>query len=88
VVVFQRHILDAIQYTSFPKPLYVNLNAQRDHGLENEPTVQLGKKLTVRAFYAYVTGAHTTRTEGGTDTTYYNLIRRPATALASTPATA
>jgi vitamin B12 transporter len=55
----------------------VNLNAQRDHGLEIEPTVQLGKKLTVRAFYAYVTGAITTRTEGGTDTTYYNLIRRP-----------
>ncbi|HLK96980.1 MAG TPA: TonB-dependent receptor [Hymenobacter sp.] len=74
VVAFQRRIKDAIQYTF--RPGYINLNRQNDRGLEVEPTFRPNDKLTIRGFYAYVTGKVTTKA-GERDTTYANLIRRP-----------
>jgi vitamin B12 transporter len=74
VVAFQRRIRDVIQYTF--RPGYVNLSRQNDRGLEVEPMFRPNDKLTVRGFYAYVTGKTTTKA-GERDTTYANLFRRP-----------
>ncbi|QHT71065.1 TonB-dependent receptor [Rhodocytophaga rosea] len=74
VVLFDRDIKDAILYTY--NPGYINLNRQQDQGIEIEPTFQLNNKLTLRAYYTYVTGKVTTKA-GEQDTTYFNLIRRP-----------
>jgi vitamin B12 transporter len=73
VTVFDRQVDNAIAYTS----KYTNLDAQHDKGFEVESTVRLSEKLSIRTFYAYVTGEITTKTWAETDTTYNNLLRRP-----------
>lgn len=55
---------------------YINQDKQKDHGLEAELSYQLTKKISIKAFYTYVTGEITTK-KGLKDTTYNNLLRRP-----------
>jgi vitamin B12 transporter len=73
MVFFARRIEDVIVYAY---PTNVNLNEQNDRGVEWELTVTPTPKLTLKAFYAYVTGDVTTTTNNK-DTTFNNLIRRP-----------
>jgi vitamin B12 transporter len=73
-VYFNREIKNVIIYG--PSFTMVNLDKQKDHGLEIEPTLYIGKKLTLKVFYAYVDGKVTTQ-NNGKDSTYSNLIRRP-----------
>ena len=78
VTYFNREIENVI--ISLP-PAYVmtNLDKQKDHGFEIEPTIYINKKLTLKLFYTYVDGNVTTKskTDNAKDTTYANLIRRP-----------
>ncbi|MFT3703528.1 MAG: TonB-dependent receptor [Agriterribacter sp.] len=75
---FKRNIENVI--ISLP-PAYVmtNLDKQKDHGFEIEPTIYLNKKITLKLFYTYVDGKVTTQSKSdiNKDTTYSNLIRRP-----------
>jgi len=73
-VYFSREIKNVIIYG--PAFTMVNLDKQKDRGLEIEPTLYIGKKLTLKVFYAYVDGKVTTQ-NNGKDSTYSNLIRRP-----------
>ncbi|MBX3240237.1 MAG: TonB-dependent receptor [Chitinophagaceae bacterium] len=73
-VYFSRTIKNII--ISGPAYQLMNLDEQNDHGIEIEPTLYLGKKLSLRLFYAYVNGDVTTESNGK-DSTYFNLIRRP-----------
>lgn len=79
VVAFSRKVKDVIIYSvgSNGNGVNTNFDRQDDHGLEIEPNLKLTNRLTVSAFYAYVTGRVNTRTFDGADTTYNNLIRRP-----------
>lgn len=70
---FSRKIDNAITYTNE----YLNLDEQDDYGFEIEPNIQVNDKLSIRAFYAFVTGEVKTRSEAGLDTTYNNLLRKP-----------
>jgi vitamin B12 transporter len=72
-VYFKRTINDVIVYSS---AFNINLDKQDDHGLEIETTMHAGKRVTVRAWYTFVTGQVTTNTING-DTTFNNLVRRP-----------
>jgi len=73
-VAFNRKIKDVILYVF---PTNFNLNKQNDYGIEIESSVSLSSKVKMRAFYAWVTGKVTTPGPTG-DTSYNNLIRRPA----------
>ncbi|MGN6493471.1 MAG: TonB-dependent receptor plug domain-containing protein [Agriterribacter sp.] len=73
-VYFTREIENVIIYG--PNYQQVNLDRQKDHGFEIEPTLYINKSLTVKLFYAYVDGEVTTQ-NNGKDSTYSNLIRRP-----------
>lgn len=55
---------------------YSNLDEQNDQGVEVEPGIRVNDNLTIRGFYAFVTGEVTT-SAGDRDTTYNNLVRRP-----------
>lgn len=72
-IFFTRKIEDVIVYQY---PANLNLDRQDDYGFEVELSVMPGERFTIKTFYAFVTGAVTTRGASG-DTTYYNLIRRP-----------
>ncbi len=74
-VAFKRKINDVIVYQY---PTNFNLNKQNDHGIELEGSITLTSKIKARLFYAWVTGKVTTKDPLGGDTTYKNLIRRPA----------
>lgn len=71
---FNRSIKDVIIYTYATGN--INLNEQKDYGLELEPSFKVSDKVDVRAYYAFVDGEVTTK-ENGKDSTYYNLFRRP-----------
>lgn len=73
-VYFRRTIENVIVYG--PSFQLINLNNQKDHGFEFEPTVYINKQLTLKLFYAYVDGEVTTK-QNDKDSTYANLIRRP-----------
>jgi vitamin B12 transporter len=73
-VYFRRIIENVIVYG--PSFQLINLNKQKDHGFEFEPTVYINKQLTLKLFYAYVDGKVTTKSNDK-DSTYANLIRRP-----------
>lgn len=80
---FRRDIENVIFFQSLPKEpygQYINLNTQNDSGVEIEGVTELGK-LRISANYTCLTGAVTTQNAKGTDTTYNNLIRRPANML-------
>jgi len=74
-VTFQRKINDVIVYQY---PSNFNLNKQNDHGIELEGSLTVTSKIKARLFYAWVTGEVTANGPLGNDTTYNNLIRRPA----------
>lgn len=73
-VYFSREIENVIIYG--PTYQMINLDKQKDHGFEIEPTLYINKALTIKLFYAYVDGEVTTQ-NNGKDSTYSNLIRRP-----------
>lgn len=73
-VYFQRETKDIIIYG--PDFTMVNLDTQKDHGVEIEPALYINPKLRIKVSYAYVNGEVTTRANNK-DTTYSNLIRRP-----------
>jgi len=76
-VAFSRVVDDVIVY-AFPSNL--NLDKQADKGVELEASSQITSKLKVSAFYAFVTGEVTTKTNNQ-DTVFNNLIRRPTNSL-------
>lgn len=73
-VYFNRHTKNVIIYG--PAFSYINLDKQKDHGFEIEPTLQINKNLQVKMYYAFVDGDVTTKVNGK-DTSYFNLLRRP-----------
>ena len=73
-VYFKRTIENVIIYG--PSFQLINLNKQKDHGFEFEPTFYINKQLTLKLMYAYVDGKVTTK-QNDKDSTYANLIRRP-----------
>lgn len=73
-VYFKRTIENVIIYG--PSFQLLNLNKQKDHGFEFEPTFYINKQLTLKLMYAYVDGKVTTK-QNDKDSTYANLIRRP-----------
>lgn len=82
VVYFSRHTEDMIIYG--PAFTYINLDEQDDHGLEIEPTIQINNDLQIKLYYTYVDGELTTKTGGGKDTSFNNLIRRPKHSFGAT----
>ena len=74
VVVFQRHTRDVIMYG--PAFTYINYDEQKDKGIEVEPAFHINNHLQVKLYYTFTEGEVTTQ-QGGKDTTYDNLVRRP-----------
>ncbi|HEY8387567.1 MAG TPA: TonB-dependent receptor, partial [Parasegetibacter sp.] len=71
---FARNTKDVIIYG--PSFTMINLDDQKDHGFEIEPTVKFNEKIRLALHYAYVNGeVHTVKE--GKDTSYANLIRKP-----------
>lgn len=82
VVAFKRDITNAIIYGATG---YMNLNKQKDHGFEIEPSFSVNENLNVKLFYAYIDGKVTTLNDiSGKDTSYFNLVRRPKHSLGGT----
>lgn len=73
-VYFARETKDIIIYG--PNFQMMNLDLQKDHGFEIEPTLYINNKLRIKLLYSYVDGEVTTQ-KNDKDTTYSNLIRRP-----------
>ena len=76
---FNRRVKDVIAFFYNPstfQSIYINQDKQKDYGIEVDGTLNLGEKIQVKAFYSYVNGKVTTL-QGGKDTTYFNLLRRP-----------
>ena len=79
VTYFNRNVKDVIIFFTNPNTFqsyYINQDKQKDHGVELEATVALGKKASLKLFYTWLDGNITTMVNGR-DTTYFNLIRRP-----------
>jgi vitamin B12 transporter len=74
VVYFDRRIDDVI--TTDQQYRYINLNHQKDHGVDIETGIGITEQLNLKLFYSFVTGEVTTKS-GNTDTTFNNLFRRP-----------
>lgn len=72
---FSRKITDVMVFT-YPDG-YVNMDKQKDKGVELEGEFAVTDKIKLKAFYAYVEGDLTTKLSAERDTTYNNLIRRP-----------
>lgn len=73
VIAFQ--VLDPITYAS----QYVNYNHQRLWGGELEGDFRISERLRAKAYYAYVSGKVTARSDAtGKDSTYQNLFKKPA----------
>lgn len=76
---FNRRVKDVIAFFYNPttfRSSYINQDKQHDYGIETDGSLNLTDKLNLRAFYSYVDGKITTK-QGGKDTTYFNLLRRP-----------
>ncbi len=73
-VYFKRDIKDVIK-TGAGYVLY-NLDEQNDNGVEVESNIKVTSKLKVSLYYAYVDGKVTTD-NGGKDTTFFNLVKKP-----------
>lgn len=73
-VYFRRTIEHIMIYG--PSFQLINLDKQKDHGFELEPTIYINKQLRLKLYYAFVDGNVTTQ-QNGKDSTYANLIRRP-----------
>ncbi|MGQ0737575.1 MAG: TonB-dependent receptor plug domain-containing protein [Bacteroidota bacterium] len=82
-VAFWRNVKNVIFFFYNPSTFrsqYINQDKQKDHGFELEATYHFTKNITLKIFYAYVTGEITTKTSGK-DTTYSNLLRRPKSSI-------
>lgn len=75
---FKRKVKDVIVYTFTNGN--INQDEQNDRGLEVESTIRLHDQITIQMNYAYVDGK-VSALENGSDTTYYNLFRRPKHSL-------
>ena len=76
---FNRRVNDVIAFFFNPatfRSSYINQDKQRDYGIEIDGNLNPTDKIQLRAFYSYVDGKITTK-QGGKDTTYFNLLRRP-----------
>jgi vitamin B12 transporter len=77
---FYRDIKNLITYVG---TRLINIDKQKDKGVELEVSVKPNDKLTVKASYMYVTGnLHQSR--NGKDTSFYNLVRRPKHTITGT----
>lgn len=77
---FYRDIKNLITYVG---TRLINIDKQKDKGVELEASVKPNDKLTVKASYMYVTGdLHQFR--NGKDTSFYNLVRRPKHTITGT----
>lgn len=77
---FYRNIKNLITYVG---NRLINVDKQKDKGLELEASFTPDDKWTVKASYMYVTGdIHQSR--NGKDTSFYNLIRRPKHTITGT----
>jgi len=80
VVAFRRNVKNLVFFFTDPvsfRSAYINQDRQKDHGFELESGYTISKKISVKAWYTYVTGKLFT-TVNGHDTAYNNLLRRPA----------
>ncbi len=73
-VYFSRHTKNVIIYG--PANKFLNLDKQKDQGVEIEPTLRITEQLQVNLYYAFTEGEVTT-SKAGKDTSYFNLLRRP-----------
>jgi vitamin B12 transporter len=70
---FYRDIKNLITYVG---TRLINIDKQKDKGVEVEASIKLNDQWTIKTSYMYVTGdLHQTR--NGKDTSFYNLVRRP-----------
>jgi vitamin B12 transporter len=79
VTYFDRNVKDVIAFFYNPATFqssYINQDKQVDHGIEIDGSVNLTETIRLQGFYSYVDGKVTTK-QGGKDTTYFNLLRRP-----------
>jgi vitamin B12 transporter len=75
--VYYRDITDLISYVGTK---LINIDEQKDHGVEVEATFKPTERWTVRAAYNYVDGKlHQSRNQK--DTSFFNLIRRPKNSI-------
>lgn len=70
---FYRDIKNVIAFVASRS---VNIDQQKDKGLELEATVRPNNQWTIKASYTYVTG-DVYQSRNGKDTSYFNLLRRP-----------
>lgn len=76
---FNRRVKDVIAFfynAATFQSSYINQDKQKDHGVEVDGSLNLTDAIQLRGFYSYVNGKITTK-QGGKDTTYFNLLRRP-----------
>lgn len=76
---FNRSVKDVIFFYTNPltfQSKYINQDKQKDNGVELETSIQFGKTSMLKFFYTWVDGNVTTKT-AKSDTSYFNLIRRP-----------
>jgi vitamin B12 transporter len=77
---FYRDIKNLITYVG---TRLINIDKQKDKGVELEASIKPADKWTIKASYMYVTGdLHQSR--NGKDTSFYNLIRRPKHTITGT----
>jgi vitamin B12 transporter len=69
-------VIAFVSLPTAPYAQYTNQDKQHDYGIEADGTLNLTDKIQLRAFYSYNNGKITTK-QGGKDTTYFNLLRRP-----------
>lgn len=85
-VYFNRRLRDVVFFQSLsqaPFGRYVNLNRQRDQGLELDGAFSAGR-WQFSANYTFLKGQITAQQASGRDTTYNNLLRRPRHAFNAT----
>ncbi|MDB5251291.1 MAG: TonB-dependent receptor [Flaviaesturariibacter sp.] len=83
---FRRDVNDLMVFFFDPvtfQSRYINRDKQEDHGIEVDGKINLNERIQIKAFYSYVNGKITTQ-QGGKDTTFFNLYRRPKQSFALT----
>ena len=79
LTLFSRSVKDVINFytdmTTYAS-YYINQDKQNDNGVELEGGIRLKSNSNLRFTYTYVNGKIST-INNGTDTSYFNLIRRP-----------
>lgn len=77
---FYRDIKNLITYVG---TRLINIDKQKDKGVELEASVKPNEKWTVKASYMFVTG-NLNQSRNGKDTSFYNLVRRPKHTITGT----